>query len=529
MQSTINAVEYVRYSSDNQREESIEAQRRAIREFADRNGYRIVSTYADEALSATTDNRPQFLQMVSDSKKGTFQVVICHKLDRFARNRYDSAFYKKTLKENGVRLVSVLENFDDSPESIILESVLEGMAEYYSANLAREVKKGLKENALECRHTGGKPPFGYDLDNDKKYIINENEAKAIKAIFEKTVNGETTGEVIGWLNINNYKSKYGTKFAKNAVNAIIRNEKYKGVYVYGKYKRVTQDGVKKNIAGDNIIRIPDGVPRIVDDETWEKANQIFDARARVAGGQATAKETYLLSGKIKCAACGRSMSGARIHSGRNKTLRITYKCTGRKNNTGCRAKDIKKDFVEGYVLDKLELILSEISLNNLIDEISKNALQESNELPEVIKSLKTELTLTDGQLNNAMEFVLGGLKSQTVIDKINELEEKKKGILDKLHYLEHRNESLKIDRTVIYNHLVKFTKIKEKSLELQRKAINTFIKEIAVSDSKINITWEFTADNGSSAPLDFLVILLYESALNLLFQGLKLFYSFMLK
>jgi site-specific DNA recombinase len=175
----IRAAAYARYSSDNQREESIDAQLRAIREYCDRNGIRLVKIYTDEARSATTDDRPGFLQMIQDSALGLFDAVIVHKLDRFSRDRYDSAFYKRQLKKNGVRLISVLENLDDSPESIILESVLEGMAEYYSRNLAREVMKGMKETALQCKHTGGKPPLGYDVAPDGTYVINEQEAKAV--------------------------------------------------------------------------------------------------------------------------------------------------------------------------------------------------------------------------------------------------------------------------------------------------------------------------------------------------------------
>ena len=152
-------VAYARYSSDNQREESITAQLRAINEWAKNNGHIIVKEYIDEAFSARTDNRPNFLKMIEDSQTEKWDGIVVHKLDRFSRNRYNSAIYKKTLKDNGKKLFSVLERLDDSPESIILESMLEGLSEYYSVNLAREVKKGLKENALDCRHNGGTPPL----------------------------------------------------------------------------------------------------------------------------------------------------------------------------------------------------------------------------------------------------------------------------------------------------------------------------------------------------------------------------------
>jgi DNA invertase Pin-like site-specific DNA recombinase len=190
------AAVYARFSSDNQREESIDAQLRAIREYAKNNGIIIVAEYVDKARSATTDDRPQFLQMVEDSKQDRFNLLMVHKLDRFARNRQDSIGYRMELKRNGVSLISVLEYLDeDSPESVILESVLEAMAEYYSKNLAREVKKGMKENALQCISTGGRPPFGYLLNPDtRRYEVNEDEAPAVRLIIEQALrNAEAMG------------------------------------------------------------------------------------------------------------------------------------------------------------------------------------------------------------------------------------------------------------------------------------------------------------------------------------------------
>lgn len=182
---------YARFSSDNQRSESIDAQVRAMTAYCRQHHYIVVSTYIDEAKSATTDRRPDFQRMIEDSKKGIFDIVLVHKLDRFARNRYDSAVYKRELKKNGVSVYSVLENLDDSPESIMMESVLEGMAEYYSQNLGREVMKGMKETALQCKHTGGKPPLGYDLDEEtKRLVINEEEAQAVRLIYEMYANGQ---------------------------------------------------------------------------------------------------------------------------------------------------------------------------------------------------------------------------------------------------------------------------------------------------------------------------------------------------
>lgn len=202
---------YGRFSSNNQREESAEAQLRASSDFADRNNYEIVAKYIDRAKSGTSSRkRTEFLKIIKDAEKGLFQVIIVHKLDRFSRDKYDSAFYKRKLKQCGVKLISVTEQLDDSPESVILESVIEGMAEYYSKNLARETMKGLKENAYQCKHTGGMPPLGYDVNSEKKYIINEREAESVRLIFEMYITGYSQSSMVNELNERGFKTKLGT-------------------------------------------------------------------------------------------------------------------------------------------------------------------------------------------------------------------------------------------------------------------------------------------------------------------------------
>lgn len=167
----MTGVIYARYSSDNQREESIEGQLRECKEFAAKNGIEIVDTYIDRALSAKTDNRPDFQRMIKDSSKELFDTIIVWKLDRFARNRYDSAHYKAILRKNGVKVVSATEIISDTAEGILLESLLEGMAEYYSVDLAEKITRGLTENALKCKFNGGTVPLGYTIDASQYYQI----------------------------------------------------------------------------------------------------------------------------------------------------------------------------------------------------------------------------------------------------------------------------------------------------------------------------------------------------------------------
>ena len=154
----MKAVIYARYSSDNQREESIEGQLRECTAFAEKNDFTVLHHYIDRAVSAKTDNRPEFQNMIRDSAKKLFDVVIVWKLDRFARNRYDSARYKNTLKKNGVRVISATETISNGPDGIILESVLEGFAEYYSAELSEKVVRGMTDNVLKGKFNGGPVP-----------------------------------------------------------------------------------------------------------------------------------------------------------------------------------------------------------------------------------------------------------------------------------------------------------------------------------------------------------------------------------
>ena len=203
------AVGYCRFSSDMQRDGySIEAQKDAIKKYCHDNGIELLTFYVDEAISGTTDERPSFQKMIRDSHSKQFDTVIVHKLDRFSRNKYDSAIYKRLLSQKNVRVISVLENLDDSPESIILESVLEGMSEYYSKNLSREVKKGLYENAYKCQFNGGTPLYGYSIDSNKKYIINDYEAIAVRLIFQMFADGYSYSEIISELTKRGYKTSF---------------------------------------------------------------------------------------------------------------------------------------------------------------------------------------------------------------------------------------------------------------------------------------------------------------------------------
>ena len=224
----MTAVIYARYSSDNQREESIEGQIRECTAYAEKNDITIVKHYIDRAISAKTDNRPQFQQMIKDSDKKLFDIVLVWKLDRFARNRYDSARYKTQLKRNGVKLMSATEIISEGPEGIILESVLEGYAEYYSADLAEKVVRGQTENILKGRCNGGRGTFGYTLDSERKFHIDPLASPFVLESFTKYRDGLTMKEIRDWLNENGIKNPVGGEFTYNSVEHMLKNRRYIG-------------------------------------------------------------------------------------------------------------------------------------------------------------------------------------------------------------------------------------------------------------------------------------------------------------
>ncbi len=281
----MRAVIYARYSCDNQREESIEGQLRECREFAVRKGYTLVGSYIDRAVSAKTDNRPEFQRMVKESSGGLFDMVIVWKLDRFARNRYDSAHYKAVLRKNGVKVISATEAISEGAEGIILESVLEGYAEYYSAELSEKVIRGMTENALKCQYNGGYVPIGYKIDESRHYQIDELVAPLVKEAFLMYVNGKQIKDIVEFMNEKGVVTSRKKPVTKTTISTVLQNRKYIGEYQY------------------RDVVIPNGVPSII-------AKEVFDmAKARLAKnryGPAAMKAVikYILSTKNVLNECG---------------------------------------------------------------------------------------------------------------------------------------------------------------------------------------------------------------------------------
>lgn len=497
----MNVAIYARFSSDNQREESIDAQVRAAEEYAKRNGDQVVKIYVDRAKTATSDRRPDFQQMIKDSASGLFKAIIVHKLDRFSRDRYDAAFYKRTLKKNGVKLFSVLENIDSSPESIILESVLEGMAEYYSANLGREVMKGLRETAFQCKHTGGIPPLGYDVDNkSKKYVINESEAETVRKIYDLYLYGFGYDKIINQLNAEGRLTKKGRPFGRNSIHDLLVNEKYVGIYTFNRSTSKDPDGRRNTHASksdEDVIRIEGGVPAIVSKEVFDNVQEKMQKNKHQPGAY-KAKEVYLLSGLIVCGECleregkAYSMMGNAKHSGRDKRKHVTYRCSNRERAKQCTNKEIRREYIEAFVLSELEKnIFNDKAIPHLVKKL--NAFQKSvaDNRNQEIKRLQAAVTDVTKRMDNIIDAISGGYGGSALAQKLGELEEEKALAETAIQeYLVKQQSVTLITEDMLRGLFAKFRQfVAEKNILEVRKFIGNYVKKVIVYKDHVEVVF----------------------------------------
>lgn len=489
------AAAYVRYSSDNQRDESIDAQIRAIQDYAKHNGYDVVKIYADKAKSATTDKRPDFQQMIKDSSLGIFDVVIVHKLDRFSRDKYDSTTYKRKLKKNGIRLLSVTENLDGSPESVILESLLEGMAEYYSKNLAREVMKGMKETAYQCKHTGGIPPLGYDIDPiTKKYVLNENEAQTVREIFSMYLDGYGYRRMITALNEKGYKTKKGKPFGKNSIHELLRNEKYAGVYVFNRSASKDAYGNRNNHLDkddETVIRIEGGVPAIISKEDFKKVQAKMATNKRQPGFY-RAKEIYLLSGLIFCGECGQALQGNHRPENKNRPKYVSYRCGNRDRTKQCDNKEIRREYVEMYVLDQLEKhLFNEKVIPHLVQALNEFQAKSNSKMTQEVLEMKIRLEEIQKQISNIVTAIENGFFQESFKSRMSELEDEKHSLEIAIQQMSVKNTTVMITEDHLRQTISMFKQfVTEKNIPECKKFINSYVDKVIVYKDHLEVTFK---------------------------------------
>lgn len=457
---------YARYSSDNQRDESIDGQVRECMAFAKKNDIQIIETYIDRALSAKTDNRPDFQRMIKDSAKKKFDVILLWKLDRFARNKYDSAHYRHILGKNNVKIVSATEQISDGPEGILLTSLLEGMAEYYSAELSEKVVRGLTENALKCKYNGGTLPIGYNVDSEQFYQVDPLTAPIVLKAFTEYAGGSTMQQITDMMNLNGIRTKRCGKISIDSVTRMLHNRKYIGEY---KYRDVITPG---------------GIPAIIPEELFNKVQDRM-AQTKKAPAKHKAEDEYLLTTKLYCGKCGCFMVGESGSSHTNKVHHY-YKCVSAKNHKGCDKKTVKKDWIENLVIDEVrKFLLDDELMNKLADSVMELQSKENIVLPVLQKQLKE----VQKGIDNFMNAIQMGIITASTKEWLEGLEKQKSELSVQIMKEEMTQPTLTKEQILFW--LDKLKKLNPQKLEHRRKLIDSFINAIFLYDDRMVITFNY--------------------------------------
>lgn len=449
----MNAVIYARFSSHQQQEQSIDGQIRACKEYAEKHGYTVIRSYCDRAISGTREDRPEFQAMIQDAKKKEFAFILVWKLDRFSRNRYDSALYKRELQKSGVRVLSVTEGIGEGDESIILEALLEAMAEQYSKTLATNVKRGMRESAMQGKSTGGHILFGYKVEN-RRIVIDPPAAEVVKEIYTSYSQGKTKAEIVRQLKGRMIKCKPWTF---QAVDRTLTNPKYTGEYTY--------DGIEMKI------------PAIIDKDLFNRC-QKSPAPKHVRG-----RADYFLAGKVFCGVCGKAMTGTSA-KGRSDVYRY-YICTN------CNRRETKT-FLEQYATEKsCQYVLDPANH----DYIAHRVTDEYNKGfdPKRISQLKSRLTALENKEIAIIDKLIDDDENIVKLAKkrLQQLTEEECEIKEQLEELQAVKP---IKAKDVKEFLSLYCEGDFNDPEFQKKIINAFVNCLYVWEDKLLIYYNVKAN-----------------------------------
>ena len=458
----MNIVIYARFSSHSQTEQSIEGQLKVCYEYAEANGHIVVGEYIDRAISGTTDNRAEFQRMIADSDKHTFEAVLVYQLDRFARNRYDSAINKAKLKKNGVRVISARENIAEDASGILIEGVLESMAEYYSAELSQKIQRGMGINAEQCLSNGSNPGLGFKVNPDKTFRIDEEEAAIVREIFERYAQGQTKAEIIKDLQRRRIKTSLGKDFTYNSLSKMLRNRRYLGIYIY------------------NGIETPGGMPRILDDDLFERVQDMLDKNLHVPARRRGEGE-YLLTTKLFCGHCREMMTGygGTSHSGEYYPY---YACKKARRGK-CDKRIIGKQKIEDRVIRACLDLLTDDN----IAFIAKCVAAEFGKDPDslTVKSLRKAMREAETAIDNLWRMIETGQSVDMLTERLEQRRAEKAELEKQLAAELNRKVYLSEPQVMAYLDYIRTMPLPD--LEKRRAIINIFVHAVYLYDDHFTL------------------------------------------
>ena len=476
---------YARYSpGPRQTDQSIEGQVRVCKAFCEQKGLEVVGEYCDRHISGRTDNRPEFQRLIADSKAGLFDAVVVYKTDRFARNKYDSAIYKSELKRNGVKIFYAAEAIPDGPEGIILESLMEGLAEYYSAELAQKIKRGMHENALKGKSNGPGCPLGYRVNPEtRRYEEDPETAFVVRKIFELYNARATNAEICQYLNDQGLRTSQKNAFNKNSVNRIILNRKYLGEYSFGE------------------VVIPGGMPQLISEEVFAMAQAEY-ARRKTTRRPAAPRGQYLLAGKLFCGHCKAGMVGV---SGTSKTgvKHYYYYCpNNRGSKKDCNKKQVPRDDLETRVVD---FVIEYVLHQDVLETVARRVWElqsESDTSKEELKFWEKKLATNKKAINNVLAAIESGAGAKTLTARLTKLESEQEVLKGEIERLKQAKPNLSEDEILFA--LTQFLEPRENETEqdFRRRIIKCFVSEVYLWDDRVLLFFNISGEDGKLRSAD---------------------------
>lgn len=471
----MNAVIYARYSpGPKQTDQSIEGQLRECTNFAKNNGITIVGTYTDSAQSGHTDKRDEFQRMLKDSKRKLFEAVIVWKVNRFGRNREEIIYNKIKFKRNGVRVMYAAESIPEGKDGILLESVLEGMAEYQWETIREDVIRGMREGAYKCKYNGAGLAIGFKIDSDKHYQIDPEKADIVRNVYEMYDSGNKIAQIIEFLDARGIKTARGNTFSHTGVSRILQNKQYIGEYRW------------------RDVIVPDGIPKIVDQTLFERVQKKM-SQNKTAPARSRGKVNFLLTSKIFCGHCKGAMIG---DSGTGKSGRkwYYYSCINKKHKKHtCKKKTVRKNEIERLVVERtVNFVLRDEVIEYIANLVIEAQTAEMNDI-SMLEYYESRLKDTDKAIKNIMKAIEQGIITETTQERLVQLEGEKRDI--KSEIVKEQIVRPKYEEEQIIYFLESFKGGDIDDEDYQQRIIDLFVYKVVLYDDKLIITYNYSGAN----------------------------------
>lgn len=458
---------YARFSSHNQKEESIEQQVEECAEFARANNIQIIEVYADKAISGRTDKRAAFQRMMRDAEKKMFDCVVSYKTNRIARNMLNALQYEEKLSKLGIETFYAREEYGNTPAGRLALRMMMSVNQFYSENLAEDIKRGMMDNAQKGK-VNGSTPFGYKKGEDGRFAIDTEKAALVREIYKRTKDGEKFSDIAADLNRRGVKTRYKRDWNKGSFHRMLTNDVYTGVY---RHSGVVLRGV---------------VPPIITREEFDEMQELLHTKRNPIGRHRNHMD-YLLTGKLFCGHCNSPMTGssATSHTGEKHYY---YVCKGRKS--GCKKENVRKDYLEEEIC---RITKDEFLTDEVIEWVAKSFVQLQSVEESDVTILKSQLEEDEKSLKNLVKAVAGGLVSQTVSLEIERLEEE---IASLKRSVAREEEKTAVTEEEVVFVLNDFRKGNLEDPKYRKFIIDSFVEKVVLWDDEIEINYYPTGKDG---------------------------------